>query len=422
MNLLALTNRYYLILSLVLVLGLSITITYRVLHFVDSETREHMMFERHAIANQLQTQPVLLPERKIEVGDLIVIEPNNGQTPMKDVFKDTLFYDPKELEIVPFTVLTSVAVIKGRPVRIQIRRRLTENEDVFNGIALSFLLSVLIIVTALFLLNNRLSKNIFKPFYKALSELELFELGKSTSLDLIPTEIIEFKSLNEKLLILTSKALKDYKDLEEFIENLSHETKTPIAVVQARLELLLQSPNLLVAEKKQVSDALDTISNLSEKNNALRLLSQINSDRSRIYRVVNINNVVKKLIDEMKDFIDFKKLKLDLEETDNIKVSANFELIEILFSNLISNAVKHNVKGGCIYIKFQKNSVSISNSGPPVKFPSTEIFKKYVKGNNTTSTGLGLTIAKKISDLYKYQLTYNYLKDNHVFVCEVNNT
>ncbi|MGB9772268.1 MAG: sensor histidine kinase [Candidatus Kapaibacteriota bacterium] len=96
-------------------------------------------------------------------------------------------------------------------------------------------------------------------------------------------------------------------------------------------------------------------------------------------------------------------------------VSANQSLINILLSNLISNAIKHNIDNGTINIELKNNELIISNTGNYLNADPNKFFERFYKGSSSSdSVGLGLTIVKKICDLYEFVLSSNLLFENFV--------
>jgi signal transduction histidine kinase len=84
--------------------------------------------------------------------------------------------------------------------------------------------------------------------------------------------------------------------------------------------------------------------------------------------------------------------------------------------NLIGNAVKHSSKEGTITISLHENHLEISNTGSPLSVPSEKIFERFFKVDKSTgSHGLGLAIVKEICKLYKWEVNYSYLNDQHKF-------
>jgi signal transduction histidine kinase len=100
-----------------------------------------------------------------------------------------------------------------------------------------------------------------------------------------------------------------------------------------------------------------------------------------------------------------------------IPVVANKTLIEILIFNLLLNALRFSPKNEDIKIKLKDFKLSIINKGEPLKMGFEKLTERFTKASDhPTSTGLGLSIVKKICDVYGYRLDYNYVNGAHHFI------
>jgi len=89
-------------------------------------------------------------------------------------------------------------------------------------------------------------------------------------------------------------------------------------------------------------------------------------------------------------------------------------LAEVLFSNLIKNAIRHNIAGGKLILELSGGGYSFQNSGPELKFNPEDLFKKIYKSSSSSeSLGLGLAIVQKICEVYDFELQYRYQNQLH---------
>ena len=89
-------------------------------------------------------------------------------------------------------------------------------------------------------------------------------------------------------------------------------------------------------------------------------------------------------------------------------------LAEIMLSNLIKNAIRHNVEGGKLLIDFNKEKIVISNTGSKNKIDKDILFKRFHKSSSSSdSLGLGLAIVLKICEVYGFSLEYDYKNEMH---------
>ena len=117
---------------------------------------------------------------------------------------------------------------------------------------------------------------------------------------------------------------------------------------------------------------------------------------------------------EFNELIDLKGIKTQSDIASNILVNADKVLIEIMLTNLINNAIRHNYKEGSISILLTKCYLEIENTGQKLSLNPTELFRRFKKSDqNSESLGLGLAIVKRICDLYDFRIDYAYLDNNH---------
>ncbi|PLX18171.1 MAG: hypothetical protein C0597_06465 [Marinilabiliales bacterium] len=184
------------------------------------------------------------------------------------------------------------------------------------------------------------------------------------------------------------------------------------------MELLLQSGNLDENQYKAVVDAYEASNRISRLNSTLILLAKIENRQFPESQNVNIKSIITNQIDQLEDIIESKKISVRNNVKSEFTVKMNPYLAEILFVNLIKNAIRHNVSKGEIIIEQGNNMIEISNSGPKKEMNSEDLFKRFHKSSKSSeSLGLGLAIVKKICEVYNFNISYVY-KDMHVFRIE----
>ena len=128
----------------------------------------------------------------------------------------------------------------------------------------------------------------------------------------------------------------------------------------------------------------------------------------------NISVLSNKHLSNYEELIAAKLITIKKNIDDNIKLCMNETIAEILISNLITNAIKHNINNGIINITLTKKYFSISNTGIPLKSDPSELFERFKKDTvSSESLGLGLSIVKKICERYGYGINYNYSDPMH---------
>lgn len=414
MKLLNVTNRYYIAIALALLLISSAFLAYRVFYLVDNEISEHMLFEKMEIEKQLSSQRDIQGIEFV-IGDKIEITPLEKFTTFRVSLVDTNKYDPYEDAVVSFRRLSYEQLIGEDSYRITLWRRLTETEDLFSGVAFTLLLVAIDIIACFYFLNRWFSKRVWKPFYRALSGLKHFDLHQGERISFQRSEIEEFNTLNVELSKLTGKVARDYQNLREFTENMSHETQTPLAIIRSKLELLVQSESLDSEQLGLIKSSLDSVNRLSKMNKSLILLTRIENEQYNVAEHINFTNLIKQQLDKFDLFISARNLHVKSDFDGDVYLNINPNLADILLSNLISNAIKYNRPNGELAIELNREHLVISNSGGPLTIKDNQIFERFKKGDQPDSVGLGLAIVKKVCDHCDCDIVYSFEDEKHFF-------
>lgn len=413
MKLLNLTNRYYIAIALVLLLVSSAFLAYRVLYLVDMEISENMLFEKNEIAKQLEHQKGIQGLHLI-FGDRTEIEPIDKFTSFRVNMVDTTLYNIREKVKVPYRMMIYEQLVDGKSYRIKLARRLTETEHLAEGVLATLLLVALDIIACFYFLNRWFSSKIWNPFYRALNVLKTFDLQKGGNTLFQRSQVDEFNALNAELSKLTDKVTRDYKNLREFTENMSHETQTPLAIIRSKLEILLQG-NLNETQVNQILSTLDSVNRLSKMNKGLIMLTRIDNEQYAGLQLLHMGKLIKKQLEDLELFISAKNIQLHEDIDETLLVRMNPHLADILITNLLSNAIRYNLESGDLFVTFTREKFEIANSGlAPVLSPD-EVFDRFKKGGSPDSIGLGLAIVRKIINHCGAKIKYEYKNDIHSF-------
>jgi signal transduction histidine kinase len=299
-----------------------------------------------------------------------------------------------------------------------------ESEDLVENIVYPFTVSVFITMVILSIYTWGLQKHLWKPFYGTLAVLADFDAKQNTSLNLPSTKTLEFRILNDEIEKMTEKIRNDYRNLKEFTENASHEMQTPLAIIRSKMELIIQSEGLTKDQSEAILEMFTSITKLSKLNESLLLLSRIENGQFNENETVIIKDIIEEKLSLFEDMINFRKITVEKIYNSSPLIIVNAHLADILFNNLVNNAIKHNVNGGKIIIELNKDSGVISNSGiKPLKDPDN-MFERFSKDSaSSDSVGLGLAISKKICDAAGFKITYEYSENLHkitVFFAQYN--
>jgi len=227
---------------------------------------------------------------------------------------------------------------------------------------------------------------------------------------------LEFEQLNTTLNAMTNKLYSDFIQHKEFAENASHEMQTPLAIIKANLSVLMQAQNLTENEMNAIESIENTVKKLSSLNRTLLLLTKIENKQFTEQKSINLADLIKHQLANYSEQIDAKDITLHIDLQHSFYREMNPTLADILVSNLIHNAIRHNVIGGQLSIVSDANGFSISNTGDSLPFPSSEMFLRFRKSTSTSeSIGLGLSLVKSIAETYNMNIHYAFSDQIHTF-------
>ena len=194
----------------------------------------------------------------------------------------------------------------------------------------------------------------------------------------------------------------------DFIANVSHELKTPLAVM-GNYATMLQRPGITEEEKNEYAKAI---------SEAARKLAQLITNILKLNKLENQKifpqpvefDLGEQLCESLLQFEDAwerKELNIETDIAEDIRLRSDPELLSLVWNNLISNAVKFTPEGGTIGVTLRSEGnfvvVSVSDTGCGMK-PETgmHIFEKFYQGDTSHATqgnGLGLALVKRVVDI-----------------------
>ena len=215
----------------------------------------------------------------------------------------------------------------------------------------------------------------------------------------------EFDIIFENINKMTAELSKNEILKNDFISNVSHEIKTPLAVIQNYAKSL-QNPKLSKAKREEYLQGLTIqTKKLSDLiSNILKLNKLENQELSVEMEEIDLAELVRVSALQFENILEKKGLELDCN-IDEVKIVSSATLLEIVLNNLISNAIKFTDKGKIsIRLKSEKDYVLIKVKDTGCGISSEvgqHIFDKFYQGDTSHSgegNGLGLALVKKVID------------------------
>ena len=200
----------------------------------------------------------------------------------------------------------------------------------------------------------------------------------------------------------------------DFIANVSHELKTPLAVM-GNYATMLQQPGVSEAHRMEYAKAISHGSRrlASLITNILKLNKLENQQIFPKHEEYDLSGQLCESLLQFEEVWEAKNLNIETEIEDEVSICSDAELLSLVWNNLISNAVKFTPSGGTISValKAEKNTVSVcvSDTGCGIA-PETgkHIFEKFYQGDTSHATqgnGLGLALVKRVMDILNGEIT-----------------
>ena len=194
----------------------------------------------------------------------------------------------------------------------------------------------------------------------------------------------------------------------DFIANVSHELKTPLAVM-GNYATMLQRPGITEEERceyaKAISEAARKLAQLI--TNILKLNKLENQQIFPQPKEFDLGEQLCECLLVFEDAWEAKNLEIETDIEDNVRIKSDPELLSLVWNNLISNAVKFTPDGGTIGLSLKTEDssvvVQVRDTGCGMK-PEVgqHIFEKFYQGDTSHATqgnGLGLALVKRVVDI-----------------------
>jgi signal transduction histidine kinase len=408
-HLLRKTSQSFLAISAMLMVLSTVCLYFVVSRFLQAEIEEELYSTEDRVANLMKHSPI--PPNMPPV-----IEVREVETLKPEFLKDTVIYDPSQDEMELFHELSKFRNISGRNYQITIRALVVESEDILIAIVISYMVILVLAFLFLFYFNKSRNRSLWSPFFTNLDQMKQFTLAGDAPIKLAESNIVEFTELNREIAMLTDRVRQDYQNLKQFTENISHEIQTPLAIIQAKIDNMMNVDNLNNPQFEHLASIQKDIHRLTQLNKKLALLTKIENRQFNRGEVVNIAELVQETID---NFREMSPAEILFVKGNEIHIRTDLHLATALCTNLISNAIKYHSPGSAIKIAVSGQTLRVANRGEVMLKQPEKVFGRfYREDTGQRSTGLGLAIVKKICDLYGYQLGYTFEDGCHTFTVD----
>lgn len=416
MKLLVRTIRNYALVSALLFIISTPIFYWAIYSLVIKQMDEMLLDHKHDF---VKAAPYIHTEYELRKHEQLNKEFNLTLVPPGNIINDSLFtekvFDSISLEFHPYRTYRTAVQLHGEEYELKISESMVSSKDLVMAIVLIQCILLILLFTTLVIINRQLARTIWSPFYRIVDQLKNYRIDKDNFITLPKSSTHEFRDLSQAIDQLIEKNKKTYLSQKEFTENASHEIQTPLAVLNSKIDLLMQT-ELTEYQAELIGSIQNSSQRISKLNRSLLLLAKIDNQQFGERESINFTKIVDGLIDQLKEVIEQHDLNIHFQQHDRVMLHANKILIEILVSNLLTNALRYAPHHSKINISITQEQFYIENDGQTFKNASS-IFNRFSKEDQSSfGTGLGLALARQICLELSYSINYEYIGSKHRFM------
>ena len=281
-----------------------------------------------------------------------------------------------------------------------------ENKKIFiiNNVILG---SFILVLSMILIINKNYENNKLEEIIHLIEEIN----KKNYNLNIKGTDetmISKLKNEMYKTVVMlkndADNSLKDKLIIKTYLEDISHQLKTPLTVINISLDNLIDNPNM---DEKNRNEFISKISTeVTNINNLIQNLLKLSKFDVNVINFINksvsIKEFINKSIDKISLIADLKNIniKVNILNDFNLNIDLNWQ-IEAL-SNIVKNAIEHSNENDIVYINCNDNKIyskiEIINNGIINDKDLNKIFDRFYtnKKGYSESVGIGLSLAKNI--------------------------
>jgi len=294
--------------------------------------------------------------------------------------------------------------------------------EVKNSLFVSEPILLLFLIFAASKLIDKILKPI-KNITKAANAISVTDLSRTIKQ---PNSDDEIKQLVDAFNKMINRLHNEVEQIEQFNSDVSHELKTPLTVIKGEIEITLN--------KKRESDYYERTLNIIDKeayqiqqiiDNLLMLTKYTKSNIQQTFELISLDSLLLTTIENYNIQLKEKGIKINLNILESIDIKGNQQLISIIFSNLIDNAIKYSKNNKDINIQLYKSDkiyFIIRDEGIGIeKEQLSKVMNRFYRVDESRNKkikgfGLGLSLVKNSVELHNATIKFESIKDEGTIV------
>jgi len=309
---------------------------------------------------------------------------------------------------------------------------LDDAEMVIGNLSNILLISIPLILIVLFLIARFFAGRSIQPVRTIIETSSQITKDNLQTRIPLPQNRDELYVLSENINNLLNRIENAVDREKQFTSDASHELRTPLAVMKGTMEVLIRKPRNQQEYEEKIQFCISEVDRLNHMVDQLLLLARFENQKQNVKQEsIYLNALILDNLTRFSDKIESKKLKIKADFTDDYYIQSDNYLVSIIFSNLISNAIKYSHDNGEIVMQLEKTSTEIiftvSDNGVGISEQDlNKIFNSFYRSDVSNhpeikGTGIGLSIVKRLCDLLNVGIMVNSkLNEGTSFILKFN--
>ena len=339
------------------------------------------------------------------------------------VLKKGASYDVLTFKGTPHRVINYLLpVLKiDSPLVLQISVPMTTYVNTKKNLIKFFLFSIPLMMFLSAIIGYFFVRRALMPMLEIISKTKQIEVTSLEDRVPVPEAKDEIWQLADTINHLLERLHVSFESQERFIQDASHQLKTPLAIIKGELELFRSEAR----SEKEMGQFFESMSQeinfLIKLTNDLLILARVDSGNSSLdFTKCRLDEIVLSQTSRLSKLASLKKISIQLDfdsfesvSEDGLSIMCDPDLLGVLFYNLIENAIKYSPEGSNILIASQNHTdelvIMVSDEGPGIEENQIDkIFDRFFRiegsAKRALGSGLGLAICKVVADSVKAKL------------------
>ena len=272
---------------------------------------------------------------------------------------NNIFIDTK-LNDIPLRQIQTAIINKGEVIGYLVVAMSLEDFEIVLILKNILLITFPLILILLFLIARFFAGRSIKPVRTIIDTSSQITKDNLQTRIPLPQNKDELYVLSKNINDLLNRIENAIDREKQFTSDASHELRTPLAVIKGTMEVLIRKPRNQQEYEEKIQFCISEVDRLNHMVDQLLLLARFENQKQNVKQeTIYLNALILDNLTRFSEKTENKKIKIVADFTEDFYVQSDNYLVSIIFSNLISNAIKYSNDNGKIELKLEKTLTDI---------------------------------------------------------------